>query len=125
MTVELVVGVGGSDDDVAELHSLFEALVEDDELRAARKSLAAAAEQRGTLGAEEVIRIAVDSAALCTALSTCVVAWLRMRRPTLRMTFTGPDGASAEIDATGTRAVEHVQILEVIERVRGRVDGAS
>ncbi|WP_405496451.1 hypothetical protein [Nocardia sp. NBC_00511] len=125
MNVELVLAVGASDDDVEELHSLFEALVEDDELRTASKSTQRAATRTDTLGAEETIRIVVDSAALCTALSTCVVAWLRMRRPKLRLTVTGPDGASAEIDATGSQAVEQVQVLEVIERVRGTLDDAS
>lgn len=125
MNVELVLAVGASDDDVEELHSLFEALVEDDELRTASKSTQRAATRTGTLGAEETIRIVVDSAALCTALSTCVVAWLRMRRPKLRLTVTGPDGASAEIDATGSQAVQQVQVLEVIERVRGTLDDAS
>ncbi|MFE3195488.1 hypothetical protein ACFXHA_41255 [Nocardia sp. NPDC059240] len=123
--MELLLAVEASEDDVEELHSLFEALIEDDELRAAPKTLAAGSERSGTLGAEEVIRIVVDSAALCTALSTCVVAWLRMRRPKLRMTFTGPDGASAEIDATGTQAVEQVQILDIIDRVRGTKSDAS
>ncbi|MGW5225832.1 effector-associated constant component EACC1 [Nocardia niigatensis] len=132
MMVELVLAVGASDDDVEELHSLFEALVEDDELRPARKSIERSATRTGTLGAEETIRIVVDSAALCTALSTCVVAWLRMRRPKLRLTVTGADGASAEIDATGARAVDQVHVREVIELVRrsgpverGAVDDAS
>ncbi|WP_198347583.1 effector-associated constant component EACC1 [Nocardia terrae] len=123
--MELVLAVEGSDDDVEELHSLFEALVEDDELRGARKGVERSAGRAGTLGAEETIRVVVDSAALCTALSTCVVAWLRMRRPKLRLTFTGPDGAHAQVDATGAQAVEQVQILDIIERVRGTVDDAS
>ncbi|APA99415.1 effector-associated constant component EACC1 [Nocardia seriolae] len=123
--MELVLAVEASGDDVEELHSLFEAMVEDDELRSARKSLDRGQVRGGTLGAEEAIRVVVDSAALCTALSTCIVAWLRMRRPKLRMTFTGPDGAHAEIDATGAQAVEQVQVLEIIDRVRGVADDAS
>ncbi|QIS13671.1 effector-associated constant component EACC1 [Nocardia arthritidis] len=123
--MELLVAVHGADDDIAELHSLFEALIEDDELRAAGKRLEPGAAHPQTLGAEEIIRIVLDSPALWTALSTCVAAWLQLRRPRLRLKFTRPDGSTAEIEADDGQVVEEVQVQKAIDIARGTQDEAS
>ncbi|RJO72958.1 hypothetical protein D5S18_21995 [Nocardia panacis] len=123
--MELVVTVSEAEDDVEELHSLYSALLEDDELRSARKHLDPGAERPDTLGAEEVIRLVLDSMELFTALTTCLTAWLHMRKPRLRLRITRPDGITAEITTSGGRAVRAEQVNEAIELVRGTPDEAS
>ncbi|MBL1074055.1 hypothetical protein JK358_06570 [Nocardia sp. 2] len=116
--VEILLAVHDSDDDVAELKSLFDELVVDDELRALRKEIARTP-RAGTLGAEEIIRIVIDAPEFWGAVTTCVVAWLRMRRPQLRLKLSRPDGLHAEIVAIGGEAVNEAQVLEAIDIVRG------
>lgn len=124
MTVELWIAVQ-AEDDIEELHSLFEALAEDDELRSASMRLTPGARHEQTLGAEEIIHLVVDSAPLWGALGTSVTAWLHMRRPQLTIKITRPDGLTAEINATGDRAVESAHVTQAIELLRGTKDEAS
>ncbi|MEU1525518.1 hypothetical protein ABZ413_25330 [Nocardia rhamnosiphila] len=120
--MELLVAVEAADDDVEELHSLFEALLEDDELRQVSKRLGSGPSQTGTLGAEEIIRIVVDSAPLWGALTASVTAWLHMRRPRLNLKITRPDGVTVEIAASGGQVVDATQVNEAIALVRGTTD---
>lgn len=121
---ELLVTVVGAEDEVAELHSLYKAIVEDDDLGSAGKKLVPGAQAADTLGAEEIIRLIVDSPEIWTAVTTCVTAWLRMRRPTLRLKLTRPDGTSAEINATGGQAIDESEVHRAVEVVRRTLDAA-
>ncbi|MFI9511201.1 hypothetical protein [Nocardia sp. NPDC052566] len=122
--MELLIAVDAADDDVAELHSLYQAIVEDDDLRPAGKRLEPGAPSEGELGAEEIIRMVIDSAPLWTALSASFTAWLHMRTPRLRVKLTGPDGRTAEITASGGKAVDPAHVTAAIELVRGALDEA-
>jgi hypothetical protein len=121
--VKILITVVEADDDVAELHSLFDALVEDDELVSASKHLVTGTAHAATLGADESIQVIVESGALWGALSTTLISWLQMRRPRLRIRLTRGDGTVAEINATGTQAVESVAVDEALKVVRGTSDG--
>jgi len=124
VTVELLVAVTASDDDIDELHSLYSAIVEDDEMRCAGKGLVRGATADATLGAEEIIRLVLDSPELWAAVSACVTAWLRARRPQLTVKLTASNGRTAQIAASGGQAVDEARVREALEIVRGALDEA-
>ncbi|WP_433203990.1 effector-associated constant component EACC1 [Nocardia sp. CA-107356] len=124
MTVELLVAVTASDDDVEELHSLYSAIIEDDDMLSAGKGVVRGEPGADTLGAEEIIRLVLDSPELWTAVSACVTAWLQIRKPNLKLKLTTRNGRTAEIDASGGKAIDEAQVRAALEIVRGALDEA-
>ncbi|MEC3953812.1 hypothetical protein VMT65_12300 [Nocardia sp. CDC153] len=80
MSATIFISISDAEDDVAELGSLFNAIVDDDDLRSVRKQLVGGEAVAGTLGAEEIIKLVVESAPLMAAVTACVNAWLSSRR---------------------------------------------
>ncbi|MEC3919432.1 effector-associated constant component EACC1 [Nocardia sp. CDC160] len=80
MSTTIIISISDAEDDVAELGSLFNAIVDDDDLRSVRKQLVGGESVAGTLGAEEIIKLVVESAPLMAAVTACVNAWLSSRR---------------------------------------------
>ncbi|MGW4352231.1 effector-associated constant component EACC1 [Nocardia sp. NPDC004582] len=79
MAATITISITDADDDIAELASLFEAIVEDDDLRAVHKRLIHSDPLPEVLGAEEIIKLVVESAPLMGAVTTCVTAWIASR----------------------------------------------
>ena len=121
--MDLRIGITGTDDDVAELHSLYEAILEDGELRPARKSLEEGRPAPGEMGLDEIVRLALD-ADLITAVASCITAWLTAKRGRLHVVVQGP-GGSARIDAEGTEAVTRESVSQALELATGRPNGEA
>lgn len=85
--MEVVLSISDCGDAVAELHSLYAAMLDDDELRTVRKTLVPAPPEGGRLGAEEIIRVIVESKPLLGAVTACVTAWIAARKPKARLTI--------------------------------------
>ncbi|MFE6858300.1 hypothetical protein [Nocardia sp. NPDC057668] len=85
MTDEVVLSISECDDAVSELHSLYAAMLDDDELRTMRKNLIQIPPEDGRLGAEELIQIVVDSKPLLGAVTACVTTWIAARKPKARL----------------------------------------
>lgn len=79
MTATITISITDADDDIAELASLFEAIVIDDDLRAVHKRLISGEPVPDALGAEEVIKLVVESAPLMGAITACLTAWIASR----------------------------------------------
>ncbi|MFE3794488.1 hypothetical protein KHQ06_30155 [Nocardia tengchongensis] len=111
MTATITISICDADDDIAELGSLFEAIVEDDDLRAVRKQRVSGAPRPDVLGAEEVIKLVVESAPLMGAVTACVTAWLAGR--TTKFTLKIGD---SEISVKGK--VSEDLVRQALEQVR-------
>jgi hypothetical protein len=117
--------VVGSDDDVTELHDLYAAILDDDELRTVRKALVRGPAEADWMGAEECVRLFLDNPALDTAVSTCVTAWLATRK-SRRLKVTVRADGSAEIEADGIREVTPSDVRAALDAARnGRTDAAA
>ena len=58
---ELTVSTADAEDDAAALHSLYSAVLEDDYLTRARKSLVTGQPREGEMGAEDIIRLVLGT----------------------------------------------------------------
>ncbi|MEU1432215.1 hypothetical protein ABZ412_34635 [Nocardia sp. NPDC005746] len=79
MAATITISITDADDDIAELASLFEAIVVDDDLRAVHKRLISGEPVPDALGASELIKLVVESAPLMGAVTACVTAWIASR----------------------------------------------
>lgn len=95
---ELRLSIEGAEDDAAELHDLYTAILADDDLRSARKSLVPGQPNSAQMGAEDVIRLVLDNPGFYTMVSTCVAAWLATRKSHLRVVFRGKEISEIEYD---------------------------
>jgi hypothetical protein len=122
---EFVIAVVDSDDDITELHDLYAAILDDDELRTARKALVLGPVEADRMGVEEYVRLVLDNPALDTAVSTCVTAWLATRK-SRRLKITVRADGSAEIEADGIRDVTPGDVRAALDAARlGRPDAAT
>jgi hypothetical protein len=62
-----------AEDEAAALHSLYSAVLEDDDLRRARKSLVTGQPREGEMGAEDIIRLVLDTD-IVSAVASCLTA---------------------------------------------------
>lgn len=116
---ELRISIIETNDDVAELHDLYETIADDGDLRAVRKSLEPGEPGVGQMGAEEWIRLILDNPGLYTAVSSCVAAWLASRKPRrLRLVVRGDDGATTEVEIDGIKKVAVEDLLNALDTVR-------
>ncbi|WP_280241080.1 effector-associated constant component EACC1 [Nocardia abscessus] len=112
--MELIIAV--MSDDIDELRSLEEELVDVDELRGAVRWRAAPLGE-GELGAvEEVLIVALGqggAAAVAGALVTAVVAWIRTRPASVVVRMTGADGTTLEVDARNMSGLSPEQVMQL------------
>ncbi|MBH0120021.1 hypothetical protein I0Q12_11040 [Rhodococcus sp. CX] len=121
---EFHLSIAGSQDDAEELRDLYAAILDDNELRTARKSVVQGAPKEGQMGAEDTIRLVVDSPALWTAVSSCVTAWLATRESRLRLVVHAI--RSSEIESDGHRDVTSAEVNQaLIEASEGSRDEAA
>jgi len=114
----LEIAVQGSDDDVAALHDLYDALLDDESLRRVRKGVLPAEPEAGQMGAEDIIQMALNPD-LLSALTACVTAWFATRKSKLKLVLQGHGGqATLEFDGVGAVTEKHVrQALDIAEGV--------
>ncbi|MVU77567.1 hypothetical protein GPX89_09980 [Nocardia sp. ET3-3] len=118
--MDLRIAVDESGNGMEALHSLFTALVADDRLRAAHKQIVRSTPRPTSADPEpESIRVIADAPDVWGALYTAILAWLPTRRERLRLKFTGPDGVSIRIEATGGPRVEANLVRQAIEVMMG------
>ncbi|MGY2125665.1 effector-associated constant component EACC1 [Nocardia gipuzkoensis] len=121
--MELIIAV--TSDDIDELLSLEEELVDVDELRGAVRRQAAPLGE-GELGAvEEVLIVALGqggAAAVAGALVTAVVAWIRTRPASVVVKMTGADGTTLEVDARNMRGLSPEQVMQLSSDLATRLD---
>jgi hypothetical protein len=113
----LEIAVQGSDDDVAVLHDLFDAFLDDNSLRRARKSVIPGKPQGEQMGAEDIIQMALNPE-LLSALSACVTAWFATRKSKLTLEIEG-HGGRATVEFDGVRAVTEEHVRNAFEIVEG------
>ncbi|MDN2497463.1 MULTISPECIES: effector-associated constant component EACC1 [Nocardia] len=114
---EFGLSIADSEDDAAELHDLYAAIIEDDELRSARKRLEAGQPGANRMGAEEIIRLVIENPSLDAAVSTCIAAWLATRR-SRRMKVIIRADRSVEVEADGIKSVTAADIQDALRSVR-------
>ncbi|MFF3566894.1 hypothetical protein ACFYXQ_03835 [Nocardia jiangxiensis] len=98
-------------DDSEELRDLGEFLADTDELRGCVRphSRPPGPEEMGpTLDA---LQIVVGPAGVTAATSTAIIAWLRSRRASVRITVKGTDQRSVDLEARGVRRPCGVSIV--------------
>ena len=123
---EFRVSITDADDDVAELHELYASILDDAELRAARKSLVPGEQGSGRMGTEDFIRLFLDNPGLDTALSTCFAAWLANRTRRSRVKVIIRANGSAELVADKDNVVTAVAVAQALKTARdGRTDAAA
>jgi hypothetical protein len=115
--MDLRIAIAGARDDLDELHSLYEEILDDDGLRPVRKSIEHGRPSEGEMGAEEIIKLVLDPD-MITAVSSCVTAWLTARRSRLRVVIQG-EGGSASVDAEGPDAVTEETVTQALEAASG------
>lgn len=114
----LEIAVQGSDDDVAVLHDLYDALLDDESLRRVRKGVVPAEPEAGQMGAEDIIQMALNPD-LLSALTACVTAWFATRKSKLKLVLQGHGGqATVEFDGVGAVTEKHLrQALDIAEGI--------
>jgi hypothetical protein len=122
---EITMSISESNDDTAELRSLYSAIVRDDDLRPAQKGILPGPPKDGQMGAEDLIRFVAEDAALISALSTCITAWLVSRKSKLKIVVSGPSGQKAEVTAEGLHIGDDAAVRSALDIARGVGDGAS
>ncbi|GAB0108468.1 hypothetical protein JMUB6875_74850 [Nocardia sp. JMUB6875] len=121
VAVSITISISDAEDDVGELGSLFEAIVEDDDLRVVRKQLVSGVPDPDVLGAEDIIKLVVESAPLMGAVTACVTHWLSTRRTK----FTLKIGDNS-ISVNGKVSEDLVrQALEKVSAEQKQLEGAS
>ncbi|WP_157514369.1 effector-associated constant component EACC1 [Nocardia concava] len=121
MAVSITISITDAEDDVGELGSLFEAIVEDDDLRVVRKQLVSGAPDPDVLGAEDIIRLVVESAPLMGAVTACVTHWLSTRRTKFTLKI-----GDKSISVNGQVSEDLVrQALEQVSAEQKRLEGAE
>jgi hypothetical protein len=121
---ELKLAVRGTDDDLEQLHDLYAAILEDDELRPAKKSIVSASPEPGHMGSEDILQLVLTNTALLTALTSCATTWLQSRRSRLKLVVQGPAG-EAEVVADGLNSVTPETVKQALEIARGTTREAS
>ncbi|MGW4533078.1 effector-associated constant component EACC1 [Nocardia sp. NPDC004340] len=111
MAATITISITDADDDIAELASLFEAIVVDDDLRAVHKRLISGEPVPDALGATELIKLVVESAPLMGAVTACVTAWIASR--TTKFTLKIGD---SEISVKGD--VSEAVVRQALEQIR-------
>lgn len=111
MAATITISITDADDDIAELASLFEAIVVDDDLRAVHKRLISGEPVPDALGASELIKLVVESAPLMGAVTACLTAWIASR--TTKFTLRIGD---SEISVKGE--VSEDVVRQAIEQIR-------
>ncbi|MFE5285431.1 hypothetical protein ACFRAQ_10720 [Nocardia sp. NPDC056611] len=111
MAATITISITDADDDIAELASLFEAIVVDDDLRAVHKRLISGEPVPDALGATELIKLVVESAPLMGAVTACVTAWIASR--TTKFTLRIGD---SEISVKGD--VSEDVVRQALEQIR-------
>ena len=113
---EFMFSITNAEDDAAELNDLYSAILDDRQLRAAKKSLAPGQPGAGQMGAEEVIRIVLENPGFYTAASTCVSAWLASRQSRLKVIIRA--NGSAEIEADGINPITATVVEQALNAAR-------
>ncbi|MEU1208891.1 hypothetical protein [Nocardia sp. NPDC005825] len=111
MAATITISITDADDDIAELASLFEAIVVDDDLRAVHKRLISGEPVPDALGATELIKLVVESAPLMGAVTACLTAWIASR--TTKFTLKIGD---SEISVKGE--VSEAVVRQALEQLR-------
>jgi hypothetical protein len=88
------------------------------------KALVPGEPQAGHMGAEDVIRLVLDNAALIAAFATCTKAWLESRKSTLKLTVQGPAG-KAEVVADGVNVATATAVQRAFEIAQGTIGEAA
>ncbi|WP_157124999.1 effector-associated constant component EACC1 [Nocardia pseudovaccinii] len=115
---EFRLSISDSEDDIEELHDLYEAIREDYELVGVRASLVHAPVPDGAMGVEDVLRLVLDNPGLDAAVSTCVTAWLATRK-SRRLKIIVRADKSVEIQADGIKDIAPEDVARVLNIARG------
>ncbi len=121
---DFLIQVTDSDDDVAELRDLYSALLDDDELRTAKKSIVAGRPSGEQMGFEDVLRLVLENPGLDTAVSSCVVAWLTARK-SRRLKIVLRANGTAEIEADGVGKVTAGDVMKALAEARRDPDAEA